>query len=308
MTIGERLKEAREAQNITLDDLQESTKIQKRYLTAIEQGDFDLLPGTFYARAFIKEYALAVGLDSSALLDEHNDEIPETNGEMTEQYSRIQRSRQKSRTSSDSSAIFALVPRIIVVLLIVGIIFIAWTLVQKTIGEDQPNQSDDQDSDEIIRPPKDATDESDDEEEEDSDNQDSETDDSDETEEEIEEPDESITYEVIDVGSGNVPESTIEINSHTDELMLTLAAEDLTWIAVTTEDGTAVTTEDGESLGSKELSKDESPLEIDITDQKEIYINAGNSPALTVSINDETIDFPVEDRVHQKLILQLNID
>src|SRR5690625_4870321 len=152
MTIGERLKEAREAQNITLDDLQESTKIQKRYLIAIEQGNFDLLPGTFYARAFIKEYALAVGLDSTTLLEEHHDEIPETNGGMTEQYSRIQRSRRRSRPSTDTSAIFSLIPRIIVILLIVGIIFVAWTLIQQSLGEDQPNRSDEQDSDAIIRP------------------------------------------------------------------------------------------------------------------------------------------------------------
>ncbi|HLS07398.1 MAG TPA: helix-turn-helix domain-containing protein [Bacillota bacterium] len=304
MTIGERLKEAREAQNITLDDLQESTKIQKRYLTAIEQGDFDLLPGTFYARAFIKEYALAVGLDSTALLAEHSEEIPKTNGEMTEQYSRIQRSRRKSRSTSDSSAIFALIPRIIVILLIVGIIFIAWTLIQKTIGEDQPNQSDEQDSDEIIRPPKDPTDEPDDEDGA-SDDEATESDETDE-EDETDESSDSITYDVVEVGSGDVPESTIAINYQVDELLLSLEADDLTWIAVTTEDGNAVTTVDGESLGSKEFADDESPLDIDITDQQAIYINAGNSPALTVRINDETIDFPVEDRVHQKLILQLN--
>src|SRR5699024_8793629 len=118
MTIGDRLKEARESHNISLDDLQESTKIQKRYLQAIEDGNFNLLPGTFYDKAFIKEYALAVDLDPTALLDEHRDEIPETNGQLTEQYSRIQRSRRRSRPRSDSSAIFALIPRIIVVLLI----------------------------------------------------------------------------------------------------------------------------------------------------------------------------------------------
>lgn len=298
MTIGEKLKEAREAQNITLDDLQESTKIQKRYLMAIEQGDFDLLPGIFYARAFIKEYALAVGLDANVLLKEHHNEIPETNEGLTEQYSRIQRSRRKSRPTTDTSVIFSLIPRLIVILLIVGIIFIAWTLIQKTLGDDQPNPSDEQESDAIIRPSKDSSDNSQDEEEAVEDDEES-TDD--EADEEVDEtPSETISIEVDNLGTGNVPESTLTITHQSDNLLLSFTTDDRTWLDVTTQSG--------ESLYRKELSTDESPVEFDITDHEEIRINAGNSPALAIQINDEPIEFPVDDRVHQKLILQLNKD
>ena len=52
MEIGHMLKEEREAQQLTLDDIQEMTKIQKRYLQAIEDNNFSSLPGRFYARAF----------------------------------------------------------------------------------------------------------------------------------------------------------------------------------------------------------------------------------------------------------------
>ena len=61
--VGERLKEARQAKGYTLDDLQQITKIQKRYLVAIEEGNLNVLPGNFYARAFIKQYADTVGLN-----------------------------------------------------------------------------------------------------------------------------------------------------------------------------------------------------------------------------------------------------
>lgn len=66
--IGQKLREARIEKGYTLDDLQQITKIQKRYLIAIEEGNFDALPGSFYVRAFIKQYAQTVGLDNDALL------------------------------------------------------------------------------------------------------------------------------------------------------------------------------------------------------------------------------------------------
>ncbi|RYM07127.1 helix-turn-helix domain-containing protein [Sporolactobacillus sp. THM7-7] len=75
--LGQALRDAREAKGLSLDDLQEETKIQKRYLLAIEEGDFKRLPGAFYSRAFIKNYAEAVGLNFGELADEFADEMPE---------------------------------------------------------------------------------------------------------------------------------------------------------------------------------------------------------------------------------------
>ncbi|ASA22193.1 helix-turn-helix domain-containing protein [Paenibacillus donghaensis] len=69
--LGRQLKEARLQKGMSLDDVQEVTKIRKKYLEAIEAGDYKVLPGSFYVRAFIKTYAEAVGVNPDELLEEH---------------------------------------------------------------------------------------------------------------------------------------------------------------------------------------------------------------------------------------------
>ncbi|RXT59408.1 helix-turn-helix domain-containing protein [Lacticaseibacillus chiayiensis] len=75
--IGQKLRDARIEKGYTIDDLQQITKIQKRYLIAIEEGHFDALPGDFYVRAFLKQYADTVGLDGDELLTQFQQDIPE---------------------------------------------------------------------------------------------------------------------------------------------------------------------------------------------------------------------------------------
>ncbi|WP_025719898.1 helix-turn-helix domain-containing protein [Paenibacillus sp. 1-18] len=75
--LGQQLKEARLQKGLSLDDVQEMTKIRKRYLEAIETGDYKVLPGSFYVKAFIKTYAETVGLNPDEILEGHQSNVPE---------------------------------------------------------------------------------------------------------------------------------------------------------------------------------------------------------------------------------------
>ena len=71
-TIGEVLRLARINQGLSLEELQEKTEIQLRFLEAMEADDFDQLPSTFYARSFLRKYAWAVELDERIILDAYD--------------------------------------------------------------------------------------------------------------------------------------------------------------------------------------------------------------------------------------------
>ncbi|RZP21308.1 helix-turn-helix domain-containing protein [bacterium] len=63
------LKDLRISKEISLEDLESKTKINVKYLNAIEQGDFDILP-TPYLRLFIKAYAVEIGGDAKRALEQ----------------------------------------------------------------------------------------------------------------------------------------------------------------------------------------------------------------------------------------------
>ncbi|HLV09914.1 MAG TPA: RodZ domain-containing protein [Halanaerobiales bacterium] len=77
MLIGEKLKKAREEKEYTLEDVRDSIKIRIRYLKAIEENNFEEIPGKAYIRAFIKSYAEYLGLDVVELIEEYEQKLLE---------------------------------------------------------------------------------------------------------------------------------------------------------------------------------------------------------------------------------------
>jgi cytoskeleton protein RodZ len=62
-SFGDRLQREREMRGITLDEIAEATKIGTRSLRALEQQDFDKLPGGIFNKGFVRAYARYLGLD-----------------------------------------------------------------------------------------------------------------------------------------------------------------------------------------------------------------------------------------------------
>ncbi len=73
--IGEKLREARESKGLTLQEISEQTKIRLVYLQAIENGDFDKLPGKVYVKGFIRSYATMVEIDPNEVLQPYRELI-----------------------------------------------------------------------------------------------------------------------------------------------------------------------------------------------------------------------------------------
>ncbi|RYG73818.1 helix-turn-helix domain-containing protein [Lentibacillus lipolyticus] len=308
MEIGEKLKEAREAKKLSLDRLQETTKIQKRYLEAIEQGNFDILPGKFYARAFIKEYASAVGLDAKELLEEHKEEIPQTEEENTSQYTYLHRSR-KDNSPAKRASIFSLIPTVIVVLLIISILAVFWFFAQDNQTENSTEPEEPQEDNAIIR----DSGSGDEGNGQDQDENGTETDESDSNVEDPGQKDEKNDSSddkkidnlqpklvVEETGSGLPPESTLTLKNASDDVTATANVTGDSWLTVETGDG--------ETLYSDMVSADDDSIEFDLTNIDRVWFNIGDTSNLTITIDGVSLAYPIDpkDEVYQRL--WVNID
>ena len=69
--LGASLEEARLRQGLSLEQAEQATHIRPRYLRALEEERFELLPGDAYAKGFLRAYAQFLGLDPNRYLDEY---------------------------------------------------------------------------------------------------------------------------------------------------------------------------------------------------------------------------------------------
>jgi len=70
-SIGQTLRQTREQRGVSIADVQGATKITSQNLVALEEDRLDAFPNRVYARAFLRDYANYLGLDSAPLLDQY---------------------------------------------------------------------------------------------------------------------------------------------------------------------------------------------------------------------------------------------
>jgi cytoskeletal protein RodZ len=129
--IGSTLRESRMRARIDISEVEVSTKIRAKYLRALENEEWDLLPGPVYVKSFLKTYADFLGLDSRLLVDEYkrryerpSDHEVRAMATTTRERDRRSSSRQPSRISSAllsprTVIVFALIV-IVLALIVIG--------------------------------------------------------------------------------------------------------------------------------------------------------------------------------------------
>jgi hypothetical protein len=73
--IGNSLREARNRRGLSAADVQKGIRIRERYLTALEEERWDMLPGEAYTKGFLRTYAEFLDLDGNLYIDEYNSRI-----------------------------------------------------------------------------------------------------------------------------------------------------------------------------------------------------------------------------------------
>lgn len=121
--LGQLLRETRIRQKISLEELQELTKIRKGYLEAIEEGNYRILPGSFYVKAFIRAYSEAVGIDPAEALKMYTIEAAPETVQETPPEATISTRRRNTRNTEKWSRIASTVLVISFVVLIIAIIY-----------------------------------------------------------------------------------------------------------------------------------------------------------------------------------------
>src|SRR5581483_9208311 len=76
--IGSSLREARIKRGLSSADVQKAIRIRDRYLQALEEERWELLPGDAYVKGFLRTYADFLGLDGNLYVDEYNSRFART--------------------------------------------------------------------------------------------------------------------------------------------------------------------------------------------------------------------------------------
>ena len=125
--IGNSLRDARVRQGLELPELETQTKIRAKYLKALEEEQFDLLPGEAYVKGFLRTYADRLGLDGQLYVDEFNSRFADVEEPVIASQPR---SRSRSARAESHAVLLALAGIVAVTVLVIA----AWRFGSTTDG------------------------------------------------------------------------------------------------------------------------------------------------------------------------------
>lgn len=289
--LGNRLREAREEKGWSLDDLQHMTKIQKRYLRGIEEGNYDVMPGHFYVRAFIKQYAETVGLDPEIIFDEYKNDLPRMmNEDLPEQLSRV-----KTRTVSDkTSKFFDVFPKILIAIFIIGALSLMWYFWPEKAGN-QPNTPIEEDTNNTpitleereSTQKNDVIDKTDDTQEEKVD-----------TNEEEKKDEVELDQQKLSVVEATGRKSIYELKN-SDQKMIKVVSTGESWIEIKNGKGYSF-------FAGMLTAKQPDGETFDFTNESEAFIVVGRATEADIYINGEKLDYAISptDQVRQDITIR----
>ena len=125
-------------QKIDIADVEAATKIRAKYLRALENEEFGLLPGNTFVKTFLRTYAEYLGLDPQLLLEEYRAGYePRAEGEM-QQYSVAARQRRRERRPPPRRATGPPGPGTALAVLVVVVLAI-FAILGLTSGDEEPS-------------------------------------------------------------------------------------------------------------------------------------------------------------------------
>ncbi|MGF9856458.1 helix-turn-helix domain-containing protein [Priestia endophytica] len=305
--LGKRLKEARIEKGLSLEDLQKETKIQKRYLAGIEEGNYDLMPGKFYVRAFIKQYCEAVGLNVEQTFEQYQADIPSAQHQVApEELSRV-KTRTKEVAPKNSKVLDAL-PKAIIAAVVVGVLVLGW-VIALYINKDDKEQANSTDS-QVESQSEQSSDAQKEDSNDDSEQASTKTDENKEAEkkeaekkeaakkEEEKESDKDESKSKLTTVEGAANPGTYKLEG-ADEFKLELTA------TATTPSWVGVTNGKGNSFFSSMLQKGKTET-IDLTNEQDVKIRVGFAPGVEVKVNGEVVQYPSDPKqnVTQNVFIQ----
>lgn len=286
--IGEILKEARIEKGYTLDDLQQITKIQKRYLQAIEDGETNILPGRFYERAFIKQYADIVGLDGEALLvDSSNQTSKEASEEFAESVNVAPSRSTQVKQSGFLGVLTDNLPTILIFLLVAAIFIVIYIAYRQTDNPEGNSLINEENTEQVAPPVTDETNENAGADEnatdEDQADEDADANEDEDAEEESEEPED----QAIEVANSSGAATTYTISGpHPEEQTIELTANGGdSWVSIAVD---GVDTAAGLISNGETLSADFG------SDVQEVTMIIGNASATDMTLNGTALEYAPE--------------